>query len=148
MASLDEAIDAAQKWAAEHRHPGRPKVAVSDVYDLFPERATTPPLDHLRWPATWPHAARAGVYLIADDTMSLRYVGKASGGNSIGARLSTYFMYGQNRQCRVVHDNWKGAPRYVVTIAVPEDSGFEAPALEEYLIRELDPPDNTVGRRR
>jgi excinuclease UvrABC nuclease subunit len=85
------------------------------------------------------------VYLIYSEDRLL-YVGTAS---KLGPRLADYFQYdfpgGKGNQCKVVHSGWTEMPRHVVTIAVPEASRFEASALEEYLIGELRPCDNTVG---
>ena len=74
----------------------------------------------------------------------LIYVGKASMGNCLWNRLGAYF--GGRDECRVKHDAWKRPPQFVVTVAVPKSSTWEAPALEEFLIQRLDPIDNVRGR--
>jgi hypothetical protein len=79
--------------------------------------------------------------------LNVLYVGKASMSNILAARLSSYFGYGKEKTCRVFHDNWKNKPRFVITVAVPDNLIFEAPSLEEFLIRELKPGDNMVGRQ-
>lgn len=79
-----------------------------------------------------------------DDDEAVIYVGKASADSWIGARLAKYFQYDANGRCRFIHAEW--CPRYVVTVAVPDDSPFEAPALEEFLIKELQPRWNTLGK--
>jgi excinuclease UvrABC nuclease subunit len=83
-----------------------------------------------------------------NEQLGVCYVGKASMGNCIGSRLSSYFGYESetDRRCKIYHrEGWTEKPRYVMCVAVPEDSPFEAPALEEFLIRELAPPDNKRG---
>jgi hypothetical protein len=44
------------------------------------------------------------------------------------------------------HSGWSQPPRFFYAVAVPEQMPFEAPALEEFLIGRLQPPDNSVGR--
>jgi excinuclease UvrABC nuclease subunit len=86
------------------------------------------------------------VYAFLDEQGMLLYVGKASFRNSIAARLSTYCMFeaGKGTPCRLNHQ-WKTKPRYVVTVAVPEETRFEASAVEEFLITRLEPPENSIG---
>lgn len=64
----------------------------------------------------------------------------------LGARLSHYFGYDSEKKCQLKHSTWSKTPRYVVTVGVPGNMTFEAPALEEYLIGQLRPPDNIAGR--
>jgi excinuclease UvrABC nuclease subunit len=86
--------------------------------------------------------------MILNRELEVLYVGKASQG-PIGGRLAHYFKYNPDRKtCRVVHagpGGWSSPPIYVVGVAVPDELAFEAAALEEYLIRELQPSDNTLG---
>ena len=59
-----------------------------------------------------------------------------------------YFGYASDKKkCLVKHDIWKEEVRYVVTIAVPENSSHEASALEEYLINNLLIKYNMIGKR-
>ncbi|EDZ65766.1 hypothetical protein NOC27_2446 [Nitrosococcus oceani AFC27] len=100
-----------------------------------------------QWPEIWPHAARAGIYAFLNEDSEVIYVGKASLRNSLGARISSYCGYGADRECRF-YGEWRSPPRYVLVVAVPDETRFEAPALEEYLIRELQPSDNSAGIER
>lgn len=115
---------------------------LGDRYCLFPDKRDPRP----SWPDRWPNADKRGVYLMLGDDDAVLYVGKASADSYLGARLAAYFRYGEDRRCKFIYEDW--CPRYVVTIAVPDDSSFEAPALEEFLIRELRPPRNTLGNTR
>jgi excinuclease UvrABC nuclease subunit len=118
----------------------------SGLYDLFPDAPLAGAVAaDAKWPATWPHGARCGVYFILDQNLGVRYVGKASHQLAIGGRLRNYFVSGPQQSCAVVHTNWSAPPRFVVTVAVPVDAPFEASSLEEYLIDVLQPPDNTLG---
>jgi hypothetical protein len=137
---LDSLKVALKEYQETYRHPNLPHLECSELYALFPEETT--PLAKTYWPATWPHCGRAGVYLIYTKTGKLLYVGKAW---VIGRRLSNYFQYeGQTKTCRIV-DDWRESPMYVAVVAVPNESVFEAAALEEFLIRKLGPCENKRG---
>jgi hypothetical protein len=135
----------------KYRHPSLPDFEVGGPYALLPEEGAA--VATTRWNDEWPNSKRAGVYLIFGRAGNLLYVGKAW---VIGNRLSSYFRSdfsdGEKRTCRAVHGvgngGWSEHPMYVVTVAVPAGSIFEAAALEEYLIGRLDPSDNKLGRLR
>ncbi len=65
-------------------------------------------------------------------------------GQSIDRRLYCHFG-GNEEQCFFCEDTWKTEPRFVVIVAMPEQSPFEAPALEEFLISKLSPKMNIYG---
>jgi len=144
MKNINQALNA---YETKYRRSGLPALTVSGLYDLFPSQ---PSQISAKWSWSrsnpWPHANRAGVYFIFGDTGNLLYVGKASRG-SIGARLDEYFGYEKlTKGCRIIEPQaWRERPRYVAALAVPEDMWFEAAALEEFLIRELQPPLNAAG---
>jgi len=94
---------------------------------------------------SWPNAAGPGVYVILSPSQEVLYVGKASCNHTIGQRLAAHFVAGPDGEAKCTHD-WWGEVRYVCTIGFPEGRAFEAPALEEYLIKELKPRLNTHGR--
>ena len=145
MKTYDDALAAIKNYEDEHRHPGRPRFDISLPFDLFPH--VGPPClkcDQV-WPGIYPHASRAGVYLILDDQARVLYVGKASMRNDIGSRLGTYFGYAVDRTTCNVRGSWTNQPRFVVAVDVPVDSLFEAPSLEEFLIDRLQPVDNQRG---
>lgn len=150
MATVEDFKAAIGSYDATFRHPDRPGIEPSGLYDLFPEapRVGAPSVE-AHWDETWINNTRAGVYTVLDDQQNVLYVGKSSIAGSIGGRLGSYFVYEQDgsRACRVKH-HWTRSPRFVCTVAVPDDAPHEASGLEEYLIRELDPPDNRHGRNR
>jgi hypothetical protein len=134
------------EYERRYRHPDQLPLTISGLYDLFPGQPTpASALTERRWPQTWPNADGRGVYLVFDHELSLRYIGKASMRSSIGARLGTYFGYAEDRSCKILHTGWRVQPRFLVTVAVPDETPWEAPAIEEYLIKRLQPPDNSVG---
>ena len=47
--------------------------------------------------------------------------------------------------CKIKGTWKKEEPFFVATVPVPDDTPFEAAALEEYLIQKFGPPDNTRG---
>ena len=120
---------------------------ISDEYDLFPAKEG----DSINngWPNTYPNSERQGIYLILSENHKLLYVGKASMGNTIGGRLGSYFMYDDDRKSCKIRHTWTKKPKYIITVAVPMEAPFEAPALEEYLISSFkgDLPDNFMGAR-
>ena len=140
-----EDLRRALAWYVENfRKPGLRKLEISDLYDLFPpsydEKAPK------QWPAPWPNNDSAGVYFVFDENQLLVYIGKSSMSSSVGFRLSAYFGFDAERRCRIKHpQSWNGTPRYVATIGMEKKYRFEAPALEEYLIAELDTTDNKAG---
>jgi excinuclease UvrABC nuclease subunit len=102
----------------------------------------TPPLDIISAPkASWPSNEHPGVYLLMNAEMEILYVGKASCSSIIGAALQQHF----NARWQPIDDKSRGC-RYVTTIALPKDRHFEAPAIEEFMIKELDPPRNKQGK--
>jgi len=129
-------------YREKYRRSGLPDLELSGIYALFPEEGV-PDFAEFRWNDRYPNAGRKGVYLLFGGTGRLLYIGKASMGASIGGRLGTWFA-GKN-ECRLLSNDWMERPSYVATIAVPESMSFEAAALEEYLIRCLNPSDNKLG---
>ena len=145
MHTIEEARKAIEEYETAHRHPSRPAFDVSSLYDL---KAASPPdtPTNPQWPNEWPHARQRGVYLILDAKQQILYIGKVSLNNTFGSRLGAYFQYKDDSSCRIL-GKWSGDPHFVITIAVPEDSPFEAPALEEFLITSFQPPNNSNGKR-
>ena len=128
-----------QRCASEYsQRYGGIELDWSDLWDLLNDYNTA-----------WPHNALPGCYAIFDENMDLLYVGKAS--VSIGSRLNSYFRYDPNSTDRKrgiarFPDSWPDKqPRYIACVAVKET--WEASSLEEYLIHQLRPRANTVGKR-
>ncbi len=126
-------VEAVKAYQSKYRNPSLPEFEISDSYNLKED-----------WPDIWPHAERTGCYVILGANKEILYVGKASLGSAIGKRLSTHFVYGPNKECLPKY-KWETQPCCVAAIAVHD--AIEAPSLEEYLIRELRPADNTIGYR-
>lgn len=148
VSDLGDFLAAVDEYQAEVRHPSLERFRVSLPYDYFPERY---PVDFAvsgAWPAPWPNGDRAGVYVFLSDELEVVYVGKASLSSSFNSRLGDYTQYGPGRQGCVFTHGWKVQPRFVVTVAVPESSKFEAVGLEEFLLGRLVTSDNTRGARR
>jgi hypothetical protein len=150
MPFISEALDKVREYSDTYRHPDRDPLEISDEYDLFPSIGTDDPACS-GWPDTYPKANRQGVYLISDKDRKLLYVGKASLGNTLGARLSSYFSYdADGKSCKIIHkSNWSEDPRFLITVVVPSEAAFEAPSLEEFLITSFrgDLPDNELGTK-
>jgi hypothetical protein len=134
--------DAIARYHDTYRHPGLGRLEMSDLYALFPEENSGFAVEN-RWPSWWPNGNQPGVYLIFSANMELLYVGKAG---HLGSRLNSWFWWeaGQGSGCKVLH-KWRTGPSYVATVALGRE--FEALGLEGFLIEELDPSENTMGRR-
>lgn len=147
--SYDDFLREVRCYEEQYRSPVLARFDIADPYDLFPERGSASLPCEGQWPASWAYPLRAGVYAFLSENAKLLYVGKASFRSSISARLATYCGYQERRSgpCKL-SNRWKGSPRYVVIVAVPEESRFEASALEEFLIWKLQPPENSVGLER
>ena len=92
----------------------------------------------------WPFATDYGCYAFYGDSGDLLYIGKASLAD-LGSRLSCYFLPDQTRAIPKAK-GWSFPPQFLQTVRVNER--YEAPSLEEYLIRHLHPSDNTLARVR
>jgi len=141
--SLERLTRKVEQYDNTFRNPNLSKLELLGPYCLFPDDETPIADASIRWDQEWPNSRRAGVYIIFSKDGTLLYVGKAW---FIGRRLADYFRnelpLTKDRKCRVLHDGWTSTPMYVVTVAAPKDSRFEAAGLEEYLITELKPCDN------
>jgi hypothetical protein len=142
MPTLKKLQDAIAEYETDYRRQDFGRFEPGALYDLFPPATGSP----LAWPEPWPHSDDAGVYAVLDASRSVLYVGKASFNHCLGGRLASYFAYEKGRKgsCKIIH-KWHAKPRYVYIVPVPHDRTFEASALEEFLIRKLQPPDNKVG---
>jgi hypothetical protein len=137
--------EAANEFASRHRHSDFPPLEAGGPLDFLPSLpvpAGIVPQGGWTDPQ-WPFAEIAGVYLIYSESFDLLYVGKSSMSQCLRKRL--YRHFGGGVTC-VLNDPWPQAPRFIVNIAVPEEMPFEAPALEEYLIKKLQPLLNAVGK--
>lgn len=147
MSTYQNLIQAVEEYVNNYRHPEMQKYTIGPLYDLRSSEEEKTPLSELKWPDTWPNCHNAGIYAIIDSGMNVLYIGKSSMQGSVGGRLSSYFGYKDDRSCKIKHEPyWSTHPRFVWTLAVPESTRFEAPSLEEYLIKKLQPSDNIIGR--
>lgn len=127
-------------YLTNYRKEGLPQLEISKPLDILSHKPQKHDFDiELTWKDPWPHANRAGVYLVYDENAELIYIGTAT---VIGNRLYTYF--GGGSEC-VYREQWGTPPRYIRIIAVPAEMPFEAQALEAFLIARLKPKHNTRG---
>ena len=94
-------------------------------------------------------AARRGVYAIFSED-ELLYIGKASSTNSaIWHRVNKHIILDKECEYVGVRGNWSKRPTHFIGWAVPDESPFEASALEEFLIYQLrnELPDNSIGKK-
>jgi hypothetical protein len=126
MKGLVELKAALDEFNKNYPRPNMPELEISDVYDLDKD-----------WTNSYPNATLPGIYVFFDKKGYLLYIGKVSRKNVLGRRLSAYFGHDDKGSWKLHKpDEWEpyGELRYIVTIPLPVDRSFEAPAIEEYLI--------------
>ncbi len=94
----------------------------------------------------YPDSEHPGVYILLDSEKKILYIGKASCSNNLGYRLGAHIERGPDGKGMPKDDVSEGT-QYIVTISVPDDWAFMAPALEEFLIREINLGKNVTGKR-
>lgn len=135
--------EAVTEYVHSFRRSDLPPIQAGAPLDLYPSRPESALFPRqLTWDDPWPYGDRAGVYLLYDEALNLLYVGKASMNRRLGQRLYEYFGGGEVCHPRL---DWLRPARYVIIVAMPAEFPFEAPALEEFLIRRLQPKLNGVG---
>jgi len=140
----DRINSALEDYKERYRRETLDPLELSGVYALFPDKLSCDDGIEGRWPATWPHSTRSGVYFLFTEQGELLYIGTAW---HVGARLGQYFHYDSDRRCKIVR-TWSKDPAYLLILAVPEGMSFEAAALEEFFIERVGSIDNKVGRVR
>ena len=123
------------EYSKKYRHPNLEPICESEIYSL-----------DVDWKADkqWPFSDNYGVYAILQQDEVL-YIGKASEGK-LGYRLSAHITKDNNGNPQLDPNKWKEEPTNIMTFKVPKDSPFEASSLEEFLIQELKPPLNKIGK--
>lgn len=148
MVSFDDIKVLLNEYVEQFRRPNLPGLSISEVYSLFPQEEGAIQVEK-QWPDTYPNAQKHGVYVVFGKDLQVLYIGKASMNNTLGSRLSSYFSYADDKKtCKVKgQEYWSECPKFIATIAVPDNLSFEAPAIEEYLIQSLGTslPDNKAG---
>jgi len=130
--------EALEELNREYPRPGVEPLELSQPYDMtvdYPDEY-------------WPHRREwgegpggggvAGVYFPFDEAGSLVYVGKAV---CLATRLSTYFRIGPDKKAVATSEKSEGV-RTVRVISLPPGHGFEAAAVESFMIQKLSPPRN------
>ena len=147
MSNLRAVQPALDAYHTGYRNPKLRPLHSSGLYALFPDTSIPPAGVKFagKWPELWPDVDNPGVYVFLDANFDVTYVGKTFLKQSFGTRFYDWFKREKNTGACSVVGVWKSPPAYVITVPVQEP--FEAPSLEEYLIQELDPSDNLVGRK-
>jgi len=114
----------------KHQRP-HGKLALTSLFDISTQPRT----------ASWPSNGKPGVYVFLDSDKFITYIGKAS--DNIGSRLSARFYVSWESKAKESSDC-----KYITTIPLPEDVWFEAPAIEEYLLRMLKTKHNVIANIR
>ncbi len=127
---LEKALD---EMNTTYPRPTLPLLSLSPPFDVR-QRTNT---------KKWPNAELPGVYIFLDEQQQVLYVGKESH-SKLNVRLDSWFT--KAGKPRLAKKAWVFGVHYVVTICVPKSNSFEAPAIEEFLIRRLCPLGNKHGR--
>jgi len=90
----------------------------------------------------WQNADVAGLYFLFDENEILQYIGKASFNSNIGVRIGERFS---GKDCRCLKTKFSSVT-HLATIVLPEERIFEVSSIEEFLICELQPPLNKIGK--
>lgn len=106
------------------------------IYSLYPREG------EYGWPQPWPIPDFAGIYAFLDSNKTIVYIGKA---RQMGARLSHYFGYGENAKC-ILKDKRIDDISYVQCYSCSPEEPYACLSLEEYLISEMNPKYNKIGR--
>ncbi|MFM5138412.1 hypothetical protein [Aeromonas rivipollensis] len=130
MANINDVKAIVKEYEINYRHPKLDPFIYLDEFDLMNDN-----------PACPAEAEKKGVYVIfnGDDII---YIGKSSSQNKgIWHRIVDH-IYSSRKS------NWASEATHFVAWAVPDDSFFEASALEEFLIFKMknNLPYNTVGK--
>ncbi|WP_342609709.1 hypothetical protein [Vibrio tritonius] len=137
MLVLQDLENALEEFNTKYPRPNLEPLILSEKYNI---------LEDFR--RSYPGSQYPGVYAIFDSKGELLRIGKASCNSCLGARLSTYFEWHKTEYIGVnKHAGYEDAI-IIRTIKLPTDRGFEAPALEEFLIGKLSPRFNTVGAQK
>lgn len=108
----------------------------AEIYALYPKEG-----EH-GWPQPWPIPDSAGIYAFLDSNKTIVYIGKAS---QMGARLNHYFGYGEGGKC-ILKDKRVDEIFYVQCYSCIPEEPYTCHSLEEYLISEMNPKYNKIGR--
>lgn len=130
MITLDKVKILVQEYQVKYRNPSQEPFDYIEHCDLITENPECPKL-----------AARKGVYVIMKDDYVL-YIGKSSAQRkAIWHRIFDHIYSSRP-------SSWANEATSFVGWAVPDDSFFEASALEEFLIFKLgnNLPNNRVGK--
>ncbi len=134
VADLQVALD---ELNTKYPRPGMPALHMSERYVFQTD-----------WPhRTWPGATQPGLYVFVNEHDELLYIGKASCTRALGHRLGHYFS-GRTLDTFTIADGNAAGATCVITIPLPPDHAFEAPAVEEFLLTRVATRGNKNGARR
>ena len=131
MNILDDIKKLVIEYESKYRNPSLEPFIFIEKFNLVTENPKCPPI-----------AAKKGVYAIFNKDDEIIYLGKSSAQKkAIWHRINDH-IYSAKKSA------WFSEPRYFCGWAVPDESFFEASALEEFLIFKLRNklPNNRVGK--
>lgn len=130
MPTFKDVEAAIAEMNALYPRPAMPPISLSSPYDVSTE-----------FSKPYPNAGNGGVYVLFSADEEVLYVGKASVG--LGSRLGAHFRRDTNNRDRGTSARLEFSEVAILrTISLPKGREFEAPAIEEFLIKKLIPPLN------
>jgi len=130
MPDVERVREKVHEYCKQYLNPIRPVFEISRIYDLQQEWQTV----------KFPYSDDQGCYVFYSEDLKLLYIGKASLKHQLGGKIANYFRWDATGRKLVACLERLRPACFVQTIKVNE--AFEAPSLEEFLLRELDPPAN------
>lgn len=134
MPKIEELKVVLDEFNSIYPRPNMDKLELSQSFDIRKDFETF-----------YPGTGFPGVYIISKENGEILRIGKSSCNSSLDKRLSTYYKWSKTENIGVARYAGYSDAFIINTIIVPKNRAFEAPAIEEYLIGELNPPFNTVG---
>lgn len=134
--SQDRVRDALRLFESKWPRPGLPD-ALEALYEVQ---------DNVDIPSNWKlawadggilrkHAESPCVYFFFDSGGKLLYVGQT---RILGKRMASHFD--------VKNSRWKGRVASIGLLPIPTECWFEILAIEAFMIQELSPPENNIGK--
>lgn len=145
MPTFKELVTQVDEYHKRYRNRSLEKFKDGGVYDLFPT-STEPTIEcKFNWlKDEYPYKNVAGVYSFLSEDLKVLYIGET---DNFYGRMVNYLRGSIQSGCKF-KDRWVGSPRYVHFYIAPNESKFETPALEAYLIIKIETPNNKTVKYR
>ena len=134
MSDLPSIEDCIEQFNINYPRPKMKPIKLCSNYDLDEDWSKNTP---------YPTLDKAGVYFLLDGEYKLLYIGESS---NMGYRWSAYINWSKDKSTYSVVDHRFPSLKHLYAIEIPEGHEFERLAIEEYMIKKLNPVANTKGK--